>query len=104
MSGVPPIDGRAPINSEVEIAKQILKLAGYVVLKQKSHQQAQERQRVAEAMAADARERERLSDKWWRESILPELFKYRDRVTFLYGQARAAGCTVEELAGPENKP
>lgn len=87
----------SPTPREVDIAKQILKASGYVVLKEKSYHQAQERQRVAEAMAADARERERTNDEWWRETILPELFAYRDRVTFLYGAARAHGATPEEL-------
>jgi hypothetical protein len=99
MSG-PPCDGRIPSELEIAIAKQILEVSGHVVLKAKSYRQAQERQRIAEIMAADARERERANDAWWRESILPELFSYRDRVTFLYGAARAAGCTVEELSTP----
>jgi hypothetical protein len=95
----PPFDGRKPTQSEIDIAKQILTASGHVVLKASSYAKAQERQRIAEVMAADARDRERVSDKWWRETILPELFSYRDRVTFLYGAARAAGCTVEELSG-----
>jgi hypothetical protein len=84
----------------VEDAKQFLKQRGYVVLKEKSYRQAQERQRIADVMCEDAKERAASQDRWWREEILPELFEYRDRVTFLYGQARAAGCTVEELEHP----
>lgn len=84
---------------EIAAAKQILKEAGYVVVTARSYHLGQQRVRVAEAMAADAREREKVSDTWWRETILPELFEYRDRVTFLYGAARGAGCTVEELQG-----
>lgn len=93
----PPFDGRKPTQREIDIAKQILTASGHVVLKASSYAKAQERQRIADVMCEDARKRERLSDKWWRESILPELFSYRDRVTFLYGAARAAGCTVEKL-------
>lgn len=81
----------------VEDAKQFLKQHGYVVLKEKSYRQAQERQRTADIMRESAEERAASQDRWWREEILPELFAYRDRVTFLYGQARAAGCTVEGL-------
>jgi hypothetical protein len=87
------------VEHNIRVAKQFLKKQGFVVLTAKSYRAAQERQRIAEVMAADAREREQSTDKWWRESILPELFSYRDRVTFLYGAARAAGCTVEELRG-----
>jgi hypothetical protein len=83
----------------VDEAKRLLKDAGYVILKEKSYRQAQERQRIADIMRQDAQERAASQDKWWREEILPELFSYRDRVTFLYGAARAAGCTDEELSG-----
>lgn len=88
-----------PTARELAMAKDILKRAGYVVVREKSYRQAQERQRVAEALKVDAQERAASQDKWWRTEILPELFQYRDRVTFLYGAARAAGCTAEELAG-----
>lgn len=86
-------------NPGVEEAKNLLQQNGYVVLKEKSYRQAQERQRIAVVRCEDARERAASQDKWWREEILPQLFFYRDRVTFLYGAARAAGCTAEELAG-----
>lgn len=102
MSGTPsapPVDGRKPSQREIDIAKQILTASGYVVVKASSYAKAQERQRMADVMAKDARERAESQDRWWRESILPELFTYRDRVTFLYGAARTAGCTPEELVG-----
>lgn len=87
----------------VEDAKHVLREAGYVVIKEKSYRQAQERQRIADVLRLDAQEHAASQDKWWREEILPELFSYRDRVTFLYGAARAAGCTAEELSGPERE-
>jgi hypothetical protein len=93
----PPFDERVPTQREQDIAKRILESTGHVVLKASSYRRAQERQRVADVMAADARERAASQDAWWRESILPELFSYRDRCEFLYGAARAAGCTVEDL-------
>lgn len=82
---------------DISVAKQTLADAGYVVLKAKSYRQAQERQRIAHIMQECAETRAAEQDLWWRAEILPELFQYRDRCTFLYGQARAAGCTVEEL-------
>lgn len=86
------------VEENIQIAREFLKSHGYVVIKEKSYRQAQEGQRVADVMCEDAKERAASQDKWWREEILPELFSYRDRVTFLYGAARAAGCTAEELA------
>lgn len=90
-----------PTEEEVKSARRVLAAAGYVALKEKSYRQAQERQRVAQIMAADARERERSSDAWWRTEILPQLHHYRERCTFLYGEARAAGVTEEQLRGPK---
>lgn len=84
---------------EITDARNVLESHGFVVLREKSYRRAQERQRMAEALRADAVDRAASQDAWWREHILPELFTYRDRVTFLYGAARAAGCTVEELSG-----
>ncbi len=88
---------------EITDARNILEAHGFVVLREKSYRRAQERQRMAEVMRANAVERAESQDKWWREHILPELFEYRDRVTFLYGAARAAGCTVEDLRGPDGR-
>ncbi len=84
----------------IAVAREYLEASGYVVLREKSYRRAQERQRMAEVLRNDAQERAASQDKWWREEILPELFSYRDRVTFLYGAARAAGCTAEELTSP----
>lgn len=99
--GCPVSADRAATADEVAIAKRILKDEGYVVLKAKSHHLAQMRLQIAQRLADDAREQAASQDLWWREHILPELFSYRDRVTFLYGAARAAGCTVDELRGTE---
>jgi len=71
---------------------------GYVVLKEKSYRQAQERQRIAEALRVYADER-RESTERWAQSVCVEERRLWDRITFIYGVARANGATVEELAG-----
>jgi hypothetical protein len=80
----------------VEDARALLKQAGYVVLKEKSYRQAQERQRVAECYK-ESEIRAAESARAWAHDCLTEERRLRDRCTFLYGAARAAGCTVEEL-------
>lgn len=82
----------------VDDAKAFLKEAGYVVLKEKSYRQAQERQRVAECYK-ESEIRAAESARAWARDCLAEERRLRDRCTFLYGAARAAGCTVEELRG-----
>lgn len=40
----------------------------------------------------------------WAERAFDEQRRLADRLTFVYGEARAAGLTVEQLAGPDNGP
>ena len=87
----------------VEDAKQFLKQHGYVVLKEKSYHQAQERQRVAECYR-DSEVRAAESARTWARNCLDEERRLRDRCTFLYGHARAAGCSVEELTERPGQP
>ena len=75
-----------------------VRAAGYVVIKAKSYRQAQERQRVAEALREHAAEDAR-SARVWAHNCLDEERRLRDRLTFVYGVATAKGATVEELAG-----
>lgn len=82
----------------VEDAKRYLKAMGYVVLKEKSHRQAQERQRVAEARARyeeDTAERNRE----WVRGEMGEMKRLERRCTFLYGECIARGAAPEELRG-----
>jgi hypothetical protein len=72
--------------------------AGYVVLKAKSYRQAQERQRVAEAMRRAEEDAAESARAWARDCIAQERH-LRDRLTFVYGVARAHGATVEDLDG-----
>ena len=82
----------------IEQAKALLKADGFVVLRQKSYRQAQERQRVAEVRMACA-EREMESTTRWAHKAFDEQARLAERCGFLYGQAMARGATADELRG-----
>lgn len=84
-------------DDQIAWAKTVLKAAGYVVHKDKSWRQLLERVRVAEALRHMAEEDNASTDRWVRQDLHPEIRRLRDRCTFLYGEARARGATVEEL-------
>lgn len=88
----------APTEREVAIAKELLARAGFVVLREKSYRQAQTRQAIAESRADWETSRRADTDRWAREA-LAEGDRLRDRLTFVYGEARARGASVEDLAG-----
>ena len=88
---------RRPANTDPRIAA--LEAEGYVVVKAKSYRAAQERQRIAEARMRDALDRVESIDAW-AQSVCVEERRVRERLTFVYGVARAHGATVEELSGP----
>jgi len=77
----------------------VVKESGYVAIKEKSYRQAQERQRVAEALRAYAEDEAEHARKWARDCLAEER-RIRERLTFVYGVAQAKGATVEELRGP----
>lgn len=85
-------------DEKVQEALRVIREAGYVALKEKSYRQAQERQRVAEALRRAAEE-EMERKQHWVESENAEHRRILDRLTFVYGVARAHGATEEELAG-----
>lgn len=85
--------------SDLAEALATVEAAGYVCVKAKSYRQAQERQRVAEALRA-AEEEAAEHARAWARGCLTEERQLRDRCTFLYGAARAHGATVDELRGP----
>lgn len=90
----------------VEYVKRVtaeLKKAGYVVLKEGSYLKAQERQRIARVMEAHAVEDAEHAREWARDCLKDERYM-RDRLTFVYGIARAHGATVEELGGCVDHP
>lgn len=89
------------LSEDITHAKALLEGNGFVVLRERSYRQAQERQRVAEALARDADEQRARTHQWVREDLGPEARRLRERLTFVYGVARAHGATVEELHGPD---
>jgi hypothetical protein len=75
-----------------------LEAEGYVVLRAKSYRQAQERQRVAEALRQSAEEQVESTHRW-AEVAFAEQRRLADRLTFVYGVARSLGATDEDLRG-----
>lgn len=71
---------------------------GYVVVREKSYRQAQERQRIAECRARNSTEWRESTERWARTDLHNEIRTLYARVTALYGAARAHGATAEELA------
>ena len=88
---------RRPANRDPRIVA--LEAEGYVVVKAKPYRAAQERRRVAEALKASAEDRVRSIDAW-AQGVCVEERRARERLTFVYGVARAHGASVEELSGP----
>jgi hypothetical protein len=87
-----------PTPDEIAAAKALLAGAGFVVLREKSYRQAQERQRVAECQRESAEDRVRSVETWARGCHAEERRLAR-RLTFVYGLAQAHGATAEELRG-----
>lgn len=85
-------------SSDIASARQVLEANGYVVLREKSYRQAQERQRVAQVRQQCAEEDAKHARAWARDCLKEER-RLAERCTFLYGAARAAGCTESELRG-----
>ncbi|MGB3483986.1 MAG: hypothetical protein WBB07_17440 [Mycobacterium sp.] len=85
--------------SDVDGAKKLLADNGFVVLREKSYRQAQERQRIAECMRESA-ERDAESARHWAQTELCEETRFlRNRCEFLYGAAIKAGADPEDLRG-----
>lgn len=82
-------------------ARKLLKSHGYVVLREKSYHQAQERQRVADALRRSAEEEAARVRHWASTELHNEIRQLQARCTALYGAARAHGATAEELAAIE---
>lgn len=83
----------------IDAAKSLLEGNGFVVLREKSYRQAQERQRIAEALRSAAEEWRMSTQRWAEVTLHNEIRELMARCTFLYGEARARGATVEELRG-----
>jgi len=80
----------------VDDARRLLVAEGYVVLKAKSYQRAQERRRVAEALLRAAERRTAEVEAWARRS-LDEERRIRDRMTEIVAFAMEHGATYDDL-------
>ena len=83
---------------ELEAALTLVRAAGYVLLKTSSYRRAQERHRIALVRLEDAAE-QRASTERWAHQAFTEQRRVGDRLTSVYGAARAHGATVAELDG-----
>jgi hypothetical protein len=86
--------------SDLDQALETVRRHGYVALREKSYRQAQERQRVAEALREYADKDAERAREWARDHCEQER-QLRDRLAFVYGIARSYGATIEELAGEQ---
>lgn len=86
--------------SGIEESKAALVREGYVVVKAQTYRRVQERARIAEAQRDWEIEAARHA-RQWAEQAFREQTRLSDRLSFVYGEARAAGCTVEQLQGSE---
>lgn len=84
---------------ELEGAKAVLAAYGYVAITARSHRDAQRRHAIARHEAQWCREELARTQRWAEQDLGAEIRTLRDRVTFLYGAAIAAGATRDELAG-----
>lgn len=89
---------RDPAEVTTETAKKLLEDNGFVVLRAKSYRQAQERQRIAEALLRSEVEHAEAT-RQWASNCLDEERRLRDRCTLLYGLAVRYGAPKEEIAG-----
>jgi hypothetical protein len=82
--------------TDIDDAKALLVANGYVVLKAKSHREAQLRRRVTEARARWADDDAEHARDWARK-CLDEERRLRERLTLVWGLAVEHGATLDEL-------
>ncbi|MCU1592451.1 MAG: hypothetical protein JWP11_3707 [Frankiales bacterium] len=86
--------------SAVDEAKALLETSGYVVLKEKSYRQAQERQRIARVMQESAEQRYEHQQAWLARAVFPWERHLVQRVDHLARLATRLGAKDEDWAGP----
>lgn len=96
---VTPVTTMPTLAEQIADAKKLLVDNGHVVLRESSYRKAQERQRMAETRAFIADEQRDGQRKWMERDVFPRERYLADRLTFVYGVARAHGATAEELSG-----
>lgn len=77
----------------------MLEAHGFVVMTRKSYENAARRQHYAECRAESEERNADSARAWAQQTLCEEIRDLRARCTFLYGEARAAGRTPEQLAG-----
>lgn len=87
-----------PESFDIACARQLLEANGYVVLREKSYRAAQRRLAIAQSEVEWEKQEAEHARQWARDCLAAER-RLAERCTFLYGAARAAGCTDEELRG-----
>lgn len=104
VAGYGPAAGTAPQDDPepgpalaVTEARALLEAQGHVVLKAPSYHRLLERKRLAEARQQWAEENAEHARTWAQEAFT-EQRRLSDRLTHVYGVARARGATLEELA------
>lgn len=90
------------MSSDAVAARALLEAEGFVVLKSKSYRQAQERQRVAEALRLSA-ERDAEQARTWARNCLDSERRMRDRCADLVAFAMSHGATLDDLAAFNRK-
>lgn len=96
----PPPDQRLVSITDDELRDE-LKRRGYVVLAERSHQRAIERH-ARRQNELEWEQRNTAAAELWAVNALREERRIRDRLTFVYGVARAHGATVDELGGRQD--
>jgi len=86
--------------SDLTAALDVVHAAGFVTIRARSYYQAQERQRTAKTRATCEAESRARTEEWAKEAFR-EQSRLADRLTFVYGVARAAGVTIEQLRHPQ---
>lgn len=82
----------------VEIAKAELEAAGYTVVKSTTYRRLLRRIQVLGADLEFEKKNSAATTRW-AKSAFDEQKRLAERLTFVYGEARAAGCSVEQLRG-----
>jgi hypothetical protein len=85
------------VEDGVADARAFLEAAGFTVVRVRTYRAMQERVRIAEQMQAhEAQEAQRARD--WAARAFAEQRRLSVRLDFVYGEARAAGVSMERLA------
>lgn len=87
--------------AEVITAKSILERNGYTVLRTKSWQNTLREFAIARSEVEWARKEADRTHRWAEQELGGRIRQLSDRVTYLYGVARARGASAAELAGKE---